>query len=110
QFLVTLTSGIRGKDRALSWSLGGDADRLRVQEGDRVRITRANRSPAFHPMHLHGHTFGVVGTGTRKDTVNVLPGQTMSIDVDADNPGDWMYHCHNTYHSIMGMMTTLTYV
>jgi FtsP/CotA-like multicopper oxidase with cupredoxin domain len=110
QFVVTLTGGVRGKDGVFFWSLGGDAERLRVHEGDRVRITMVNHSPAFHPMHLHGHIFGVVGPGARKDTVNVLPGQTVRIDVDADNPGDWMYHCHNTYHSVMGMMTTLTYV
>lgn len=110
QFVVTLTSGVRGKDRTLSWMLGGDADRLRVREGDRVRITMVNHSPTFHPMHLHGHTFGLVGPGTRKDTVNVLPGQSVGIEVNADNPGDWMYHCHNLYHSVMGMMTTLTYV
>jgi len=27
----------------------------------------------FHPMHLHGHTFGLVDGGARKDTVIVRP-------------------------------------
>ena len=46
-----------------------------------------NTTTIFHPMHLHGHTFALAGNGTRKDTVNVLPKQSQSIDFDADNPG-----------------------
>jgi FtsP/CotA-like multicopper oxidase with cupredoxin domain len=34
-------------------------------------------------MHIHGHTFQVNGTGPLKDTVNVLPGQTVTCDFDA---------------------------
>lgn len=59
----------------------------------------------FHPMHLHGHTVALAGNGTRKDTVNVLPKQSQSIDFDADNPGQWLMHCHNVYHGELGMMT-----
>jgi FtsP/CotA-like multicopper oxidase with cupredoxin domain len=99
----TGASGVGG-----AWSIAGDT-RMRIRKGERVRITALNYSELFHPMHLHGHTFAVVGRGTRRDTVMVLPGQTLSIDFDATNPGAWMYHCHNTYHSAMGMMTTLTY-
>ena len=67
----------------------------------------------FHPMHLHGHTFAVVGDGkpgVRKDTVNVLPKQKLAIDVEADNPGQWLMHCHNAYHGELGMMTVLSYI
>jgi FtsP/CotA-like multicopper oxidase with cupredoxin domain len=66
----------------------------------------------WHPMHLHGHTFaitGVGGTGARKDTALVLPHRKLVIDFDADNPGLWMLHCHNQYHSESGMMTILGY-
>jgi FtsP/CotA-like multicopper oxidase with cupredoxin domain len=31
------------------------------------------------------------------------------IDIAADNPGQWMLHCHNTYHLEMGMATVLSY-
>lgn len=31
------------------------------------------------------------------------------MDFDADNPGLWMTHCHNVYHSESGMMTVLGY-
>ena len=35
--------------------------------------------------------------------------QTVTADLQADNPGVWMYHCHNIYHAELGMMTTLRY-
>ena len=93
------------------WGLGGDAHRLQVRQGERVRVTMRNTTRMWHPMHLHGHGFALSDLGgARKDTVNVLPGQTVSIDFDADNPGQWMYHCHNTYHLARGMATTLSYI
>ena len=45
----------------------------------------------------------------RKDTVIVLPKQKVTVALVADNPGDWMLHCHNAYHQEAGMMTTLDY-
>ena len=60
-------------------------------------------------MHLHGHTFAVAGVGARKDTVIVLPNQTVTVDLEAANPGQWMIHCHNIYHAEAGMMVNLAY-
>jgi FtsP/CotA-like multicopper oxidase with cupredoxin domain len=31
------------------------------------------------------------------------------VDFAADNPGQWMIHCHNAYHAEAGMMTRLDY-
>jgi FtsP/CotA-like multicopper oxidase with cupredoxin domain len=47
--------------------------------------------------------------GVRKDTVNVLPGATVQLVFQANNPGDWMLHCHNAYHLEAGMATLLRY-
>ncbi|AKN73376.1 MULTISPECIES: multicopper oxidase family protein [Streptomyces] len=83
-----------------------------VRAGERVRLTLINATDMWHPMHLHGHTFAVVGldsVGARKDTALVLPHRKLVIDFDADNPGLWMLHCHNQYHSESGMMTVLGY-
>jgi FtsP/CotA-like multicopper oxidase with cupredoxin domain len=95
------------------WTINGktfpDADPLPVRQGERVQLRFSNRSMMFHPMHLHGHTFALTDSGLRKDTVIVRPMQTVSVDLDADNPGQWMTHCHNIYHAERGMMTTLTY-
>lgn len=85
---------------------------LPVRQGQRLRLVLRNRSMMFHPMHLHGHTFALAdrpGAGPRKDTVNVLPMQTLAVDLQADNPGQWLIHCHNTYHAELGMMTVLSY-
>ena len=95
------------------WTLNGktfpDTDPLQVEVGQRVRLRFQNMSMMFHPMHVHGHTFGLVQGGARKDTVIVRPMQTVEVDLDATNPGQWATHCHNIYHAETGMMTTLAY-
>jgi FtsP/CotA-like multicopper oxidase with cupredoxin domain len=94
------------------WGIAGkDAATLQARRGERVRITMTNSTPMWHPMHLHGHTFALPSAGgTRKDTVNILPGQKLAIDFDADNPGAWMFHCHNAYHFEAGMSANFNYV
>ena len=95
------------------WTLNGkafpDTEPLEVAQGERVRLRFANQSMMFHPMHLHGHTFALAEGGARKDTVLVRPMETLDVDFDADNPGQWATHCHNIYHAETGMMTTLSY-
>ncbi|MEU1408966.1 multicopper oxidase family protein, partial [Streptomyces sp. NPDC005728] len=79
-----------------------------VRAGERVRLTLINATDMWHPLHLHGHTFALTGldaVGARKDTAIVLPHHKIVVDFDADNPGLWMLHCHNQYHSESGMMT-----
>src|SRR6266511_636409 len=99
------------------WTINGrtfdDAVPLQVRQGERVRLVLANQSMMFHPVHLHGHSFQVqaqAGAGPRKDTVIVRPMERFAVDLAADNPGQWMLHCHNLYHQQAGMMTTLSYV
>lgn len=96
-----------------AWTINGKAfpetDDLVVSLGQRVRINYLNHSPMPHPMHLHGHFFEVMGSpGLRKDTLMVEAhmGQA-SIEFRADNPGEWMHHCHNLYHLEAGMMNVV---
>lgn len=95
------------------WTINGDtfdeADPLEIRQGERVRLRLRNMSMMFHPMHVHGHTFGPRETGVRKDTVIVRPMESVAVDFDAVNPGQWATHCHNIYHAEAGMMTTLSY-
>jgi FtsP/CotA-like multicopper oxidase with cupredoxin domain len=86
---------------------------LPVQSGQRVRLVLDNPTMMWHPIHLHGHTFQLVSAGApgaRKDTVNIPPMSKVTVDIQADNPGQWVLHCHNIYHAEAGMMTTLSYV
>ncbi|MGW1974352.1 multicopper oxidase family protein [Streptomyces sp. NPDC001889] len=109
---IVLTGGMARYD----WAFDGEPyapgpPRHAVRAGERVRLVFRNRTSMWHPVHLHGHTFALadVPGGPRKDTAIVLPGSTLTVDFDADNPGLWMIHCHNVYHAEAGMMTTLGY-
>ncbi|MGN9788865.1 multicopper oxidase family protein [Nonomuraea sp. ZG12] len=113
---VTVTLGLRMRRGGNEWMMNGrlanDPMRLRVDRGETIRIILHNDTHMWHPMHLHGHTFQVRASdrgGPRKDTVNVMPRKRVNIDVHADNPGEWMFHCHNLYHQEQGMMGVLGY-
>lgn len=73
-----------------------------------------NLSPTEHPFHLHGMHFEVLSIDgvppahkTVEDTLNVPIRGAARLLVDADNPGDWMTHCHILPHAHGGMMTVL---
>jgi FtsP/CotA-like multicopper oxidase with cupredoxin domain len=109
---------ILGRDTSVPyrWTINGQAapntTPIIIHPDERLRIRYINGTIMAHPMHLHGHTFGLVGpagAGVRKDTIVVLPGQVSEIDIPGDNPGQWMLHCHDLYHQNAGMMTTLSY-
>lgn len=107
-FDVTLSAG-RGPG---TWLIDGqrfpNADPLQVSAGEHVRVRMRNRSPVVHPMHLHGHFFRV--GDALKDTV-MVPGHMGCVTIDflADNPGDWLFHCHNIYHLDGGMARVIEY-
>lgn len=88
---------------------------LGVAKGQRVAVEMVNRSPMAHPMHLHGHHFQVTAingksvSGAIRDTVLVPVNGAVTVVFDADNPGRWLFHCHNLFHMARGMMTELAY-
>ncbi len=99
------------------WHLNGKAihqDRnLVIQEGEAVRITFQNETMMHHPMHLHGHFFRVLNksgdSSPLKHTVDVPPHSSRVIEFYADEPGEWMLHCHNLYHMKTGMARVVKY-
>jgi FtsP/CotA-like multicopper oxidase with cupredoxin domain len=109
----TIALELTGGMAAYNWAINGQTYDPKVlhavRSGERVRLSFINKTTMWHPMHLHGHTFALTETGLRKDTAIVLPGRTLDVDFDADNPGRWMIHCHNVYHAESGMMTLLGY-
>lgn len=110
---VELTGGMDKYD----WGINGKrfdmknpaASPLRVRKGERVRLDFVNSTDMWHPLHLHGHTYQLGTGGPRKDTTIVLPKKTVSVFFDADNPGQWLLHCHNAYHGEAGMMALVAY-
>ncbi len=109
---VKLTGGMKKYDWGIDHEPYNPDTLHEVERGERVRLVVINATHMWHPVHLHGHTFSLAGvdsSGARKDTSIVLPHTKLVADFDADNPGLWMLHCHNIYHSESGMMTTLAY-
>jgi len=89
----------------------GDTPLLEAALGETVRIAMINDTAWPHGMHLHGHHFRQIGAdgtaGPLRDTVLMNRGETVEIAFVADNPGDWLLHCHMLEHSAGGMMTWL---
>ncbi|MFI2431821.1 multicopper oxidase family protein [Streptomyces sp. NPDC018693] len=110
---IELTGGMM----TYNWAINGKrfdmndptANPITVEQGRRVRLDFVNTTTMWHPMHLHGHTYQLGAAGPRKDTAIVLPKKTLSVFFDADNPGQWMLHCHNAYHGEAGMMALVGY-
>jgi hypothetical protein len=91
---------------------GPAATPLIVRQGDRVRMRFINLGMDHHPIHLHGNTFWTTGTeGGRIPETAWWPGNTALVgvaqarDVEfvANNPGDWMLHCHLPHHMMNQM-------
>lgn len=99
------------------WFINGKAiheDRtIEIKEGEVVRFTMVNDTMMHHPMHLHGHFFRVLNSSgdfsPLKHTVDVGPHMTRTIEFYANEPGQWMLHCHNLYHMKTGMARVVKY-
>ena len=104
---------LTGNMERFMWSMDGEQlsenpEPYRFARDERVRLRLINDTMMTHPMHLHGHFFEIVnGHGAHqplKHTVRVLPGGYVDLDLTADAPGDWAFHCHLLYHMHAGMM------
>ncbi|WP_114417679.1 copper resistance system multicopper oxidase [Marinospirillum perlucidum] len=93
------------------WSINGvkfeDAEPLRLQYGERVRIRFINETMMAHPMHLHGMwsllNVGAQGDNPVKHVISVNPNTEVAFDVEVDEPGEWAFHCHIFNHASAGM-------
>ena len=91
---------------------------IRLAEGERVLIRLINAGNLPHAIHTHGHSFKIVATDGNdvpegmvllKDTVLIGPGERYDLELDGDNPGVWMFHCHMENHAANGMMSLIQY-
>jgi len=109
------------REHGLAWAINGVTAKGHVHEplytlkrGAHYVMELRNETRWPHPIHLHGHAFRVIsryGEPTRhrewRDTVQLEPRERAEIAFVADNPGDWMFHCHILAHQAGGMMAML---
>jgi FtsP/CotA-like multicopper oxidase with cupredoxin domain len=103
--------------RGKIWALNGIVahktamDPLLVFRRGRTQVIAMRNDTAFpHPMHLHGHSFRLLSRNGKAvphrpwlDTVLVAPDEMIEVAFVADNPGDWLFHCHVLEHVEAGM-------
>ncbi|WP_439813713.1 multicopper oxidase family protein [Zavarzinia sp. CC-PAN008] len=81
---------------------------LKLGRSYKLEILNTTQFP--HPFHLHGHTMLVLESSRGDlpqhlcDTVLVRQRERVTVAFVADNPGDWMVHCHIIEHQETGMM------
>ena len=105
--------------RGLFWTVNGmpmlehhhgHAPLATLKRGASCLMELVNDTAWHHPIHLHGHVFRVLSKNGRPaaewgDTVLIDPRSRAEIAFVADNPGDWMLHCHVLEHQASGMMS-----
>ncbi|MFN2367026.1 MAG: copper resistance system multicopper oxidase [Desulfurivibrionaceae bacterium] len=115
QFDLHLT----GNMHKFLWGFDGkkwsESDMIRFEYGERLRINMINDTMMSHPIHLHGmwmdlYAGGNLDDNPRKHTVNVQPAELLTVDITADAPGQWAFHCHLLYHMEAGMFRTVAVV
>lgn len=103
-----------GEERGLMHSINGyifgNLRGLTMRDGEKVRwyLLGMGNELDLHTPHFHGKT--VLYKGHRTDVIELLPASMATMDMKADNPGTWMYHCHVADHIDAGMVTTYSIV
>ena len=107
--------------RGVFWTVNGKAlpeenhnhaPLLSLKRGTSCVMELVNETAWHHPIHLHGHVFRVLTKNGEPasewgDTTLIDPRSRAEIAFVADNPGDWMLHCHVLEHQVTGMMTVV---
>ncbi len=101
--------GINGK----SWPY---TERIAMTVGDSLRWRVLNGTVRGHPMHLHGFYFRTTATGTGIASKSIPQGQQSLAVTDSyapwstreftwspDRPGNWLFHCHLSFHVVPGV-------
>ncbi|WP_333587073.1 copper resistance system multicopper oxidase [Phenylobacterium sp.] len=114
----TLEIHLTGNMERFMWGFDGRKfseiiEPIALARDERVRLVLVNNTMMAHPIHLHGHFFELVngaprGRQPQKHTVNVAPGARVALDLTADAPGDWAFHCHMLMHMHAGMFNVVT--
>jgi CopA family copper-resistance protein len=115
--LKLLRFDLTGNMNRYVWTINNktvsEADKILIKDGENVRIILHNKTMMRHPMHLHGHYFRVLnGQGDYaplKNTLDIMPMETDTLEFAANASGDWFFHCHILYHMMSGMGRIFSY-
>ncbi len=84
-----------------------------IKKGEIIELELINNTMMHHPIHLHGHFFRLLmGNGAHsplKHTVDVPPMTKRTVEFEANEAHDWMFHCHILYHMMSGMARVFRY-
>ena len=88
-------------------------ERMAMTLGDTARWRVINGTVRAHPMHLHGFYFRIdaMGSGTESHEIpadqrmlavtdEMRPWETRTFTWSPDRTGNWLFHCHLTFHVI----------
>ncbi|MFT4175253.1 MAG: multicopper oxidase domain-containing protein [Luteolibacter sp.] len=113
----TITLRATGDMERYIWSFNGktfsEDGIIPIKKGEVLRIELINDTMMHHPLHLHGHFFRVLmGQGKYsplKHTIDLPPMARRTIEFEANDEGDWLFHCHLLYHMHAGMTRIFSY-
>ncbi len=113
----TITLRATGDMARYVWSFNGktfaEEGVIPIKRGEVIRIEFFNDTMMHHPLHLHGHFFLVLmGQGKYsplKHTIDLPPMTKRTIEFEANEKGDWLFHCHLLYHMHAGMTRIFSY-
>jgi hypothetical protein len=97
-----------GQFHSINGYIFGNLPGLVMKKGEKVRwyLLGMGSEQDIHTAHWHGET--VQDKMRTADVIELLPGSMVTMDMLADNPGTWMFHCHVSDHMEAGMMVTYT--
>ncbi|ADJ27471.1 multicopper oxidase domain-containing protein [Nitrosococcus watsonii] len=99
-----------GLMHSINGRLFGNLRGLVAKHGERVRwhVLGMGNEVDLHTPHWHGETVsvGAPHVARRTDVLELLPASMITADMEADNNGEWLYHCHVADHIEAGMSTT----
>jgi FtsP/CotA-like multicopper oxidase with cupredoxin domain len=85
---------------------------LTLTRGESCLFTLRNDTAWWHVMHIHGFSVLVLSRNGKpvlhrqwQDSMLMAPTDVIECGFVADNPGDWMLHCHITDRQMAGLMT-----
>lgn len=82
----------------------------RARSGGQAIMPSASQSEFGSPSDRQCAINGTsIPPRARKNTIIPNPMWTVEVDLQADNPGDWAFQCHNIYRAESGMMPVVRY-